>query len=611
MFAEPVQNSRGCLVPPDGYWAELRAICDRYGILLVADEVICAYGRLGEWFGSTRYDVVPDLITFAKGATSGYAPLGGMLVRRPLVERLMDSPQGGVFTHGATWGGHPVATAVASANLAALRDEDALGNVRRLEPTFQAGLDRLAAAHHCVREWRGTGFFYAVELMADRRSGRELTPEQSTELVRQVMPQAMRAAGLITRPDDRGATMLMLSPPLVADEAVLDELFGCVDQVLDAVERARRRGDGLMRVGVPREVKVHEYRVALTPAGAHELVAHGHDVLVERGAGVGSSISDDDYLAVGAKVVDAADDVWADSELVLKVKEPIESEYHRLREGLVLFTYLHLAASRPCTDALLGAGTTAIAYETVQLPSGALPLLHPMSEVAGCLAPQAGAHAMLRAEGGRGLLLGGVSGVAPAKVVVLGGGVAGRNATAIAAGMWAEVTVLDTNVETLRTLDRHYRGRIRTVAANAYEVEKAVLDADLVIGAVLVAGERAPRLVSNDQVAAMRPGSVLVDVAIDQGGCFEDSRPTTHADPTYRVHESVFYCVANMPGAVPHTSTYALTNTTLPYAVALADKGWRHALARRPGAGRRAEHVRRVGDERAGRPRTRIATSAA
>ncbi|HAQ59253.1 MAG TPA: alanine dehydrogenase [Microbacterium sp.] len=333
-----------------------------------------------------------------------------------------------------------------------------------------------------------------------------------------------------------------------------------------------------MRIGVPKEIKNHEYRVAITPAGVHELVTHGHDVLVETGAGLGSSIDDPEFVAAGGKIVETADDLWADSEMVLKVKEPIKEEYHRLREDLVLFTYLHLAASRPCTDALLRAGTTAIAYETVQLPNGALPLLYPMSEVAGCLAPQVGAHALMRAEGGRGLLLGGVSGVAPARVVVLGAGVSGSNAVAMATGLWGDVTVLDTNVDKLRSLDRQYRGRIKTVTANSFAVEEAVLGADLVIGAVLVPGARAPRLVTNEMVSRMKPGSVLVDIAIDQGGCFEDSRPTTHAEPTYRVHGSVFYCVANMPGAVPHTSTYALTNVTMPYAVALADKGWRQAL---------------------------------
>jgi alanine dehydrogenase len=337
-----------------------------------------------------------------------------------------------------------------------------------------------------------------------------------------------------------------------------------------------------MRIGVPREVKVHEYRVAITPAGVHELTSRGHDVFVERGAGEGSSISDEDFVTGGAKILDTADEVWGTAELVLKVKEPVPEEYHRLRSDLTLFTYMHLAASRECTDAILAAGTTAIAYETVQLPGGALPLLYPMSEVAGCLAPQAGAHALLRAQGGRGLLLGGVSGVNPAKVVVLGAGVAGMNAIAMATGLWADVTALDTNLDKLRALDRRYNGRVKTVVANTFEVERAVLDADLVIGAVLLPGARAPRLVTNDQVSRMKPGSVLVDISIDQGGCFEDSRATTHADPTYQVHGSTFYCVANMPGAVPNTSTYALTNVTLPYAVAIADRGWREALREDP-----------------------------
>ena len=333
-----------------------------------------------------------------------------------------------------------------------------------------------------------------------------------------------------------------------------------------------------MRIGVPREVKNHEYRIALTPAGARELVRSGHDVLVERGAGVGSSLADADFTAVGAHIVPTADEVWASADLLLKVKEPIEQEYHRLRPDQVLFTYLHLAASRPCTEALLESGTTAIAYETVRLPDGTLPLLAPMSEVAGRLAPQAGAGALLAAAGGRGVLLGGVPGVRPGKVVVIGAGVSGQNAVAMAVGLGADVTVLDLDVAKLRHLDDRYAGRVRTVVSNAHELEVACLEADLVIGAVLVPGARAPKLVSNDLVRRMKPGSVLVDIAIDQGGCFADSRPTTHDEPTYTVHESVFYCVANMPGAVPRTSTYGLTNVTLPYAVQLAEHGWKAAL---------------------------------
>jgi len=332
-----------------------------------------------------------------------------------------------------------------------------------------------------------------------------------------------------------------------------------------------------MRVGVPSEVKNHEYRVAATPAGVHELVVHGHEVFVQQGAGLGSSIPDEDYVAAGATILDSPQDVWGTAELLLKVKEPIAQEYGLMRPDQVLFTYLHLAASRPCTDAILASGTTAIAYETVQLPDRSLPLLAPMSEVAGRMAPQAGAHFLERAQGGRGVLMGGVSGVYAAKVVVLGAGVSGMNAAAIALGMQAEVLLLDLNVPRLREVDRIYQGHMQTVCSNRYEVERACLDADLVIGAVLVAGAKAPKLVSNDLVRRMKPGSVLVDISVDQGGCFEDTRPTTHADPVFRVHDSVFYCVANMPGAVPHTSTYALTNVTLPYVVALADKGWRAA----------------------------------
>jgi alanine dehydrogenase len=337
-----------------------------------------------------------------------------------------------------------------------------------------------------------------------------------------------------------------------------------------------------MKVGVPREIKNHEYRVAITPAGVHELREHGHDVFVEHGAGIGSAIPDEDYIGAGAKILDSADAIWAEGDLILKVKEPIADEYHRLRSGQTLFTYLHLAASRACTDALLTAGVTAIAYETVQLQNGSLPLLAPMSEVAGRLAPQVGAYNLMRSNGGRGVLPGGVPGVAAARVAVIGGGVSGLNAAQIAVGMGADVTILDVNVDRLRHIDAIYQGRLRTLVSNAYAIRQAVLDADLVIGAVLIPGAKAPTLVSNDLVSRMNPGSVLVDIAIDQGGCFEDSRPTTHADPTYKVHGSVFYCVANMPGSVPNTSTYALTNVTLPYAVAIADKGWRDTLRADP-----------------------------
>jgi alanine dehydrogenase len=340
----------------------------------------------------------------------------------------------------------------------------------------------------------------------------------------------------------------------------------------------REKGLAVMKVGVPKELKNHEYRVAITPAGVHELARAGHQVFIEENAGTGSAIPDADFVAAGATILPTADEVWATSELVLKVKEPVPEEYHRMRKGQVLFTYLHLAASRQCTDALLGSGITSIAYETVQAPDGTLPLLAPMSEVAGRMAPQVGAHHLQRDGGGRGVLMGGVSGVYAAKVVVLGAGVSGMNAAAIALGMQAEVLLVDRNVARLRQADAIYQGHLQTVASNAYEIERAVIDADLVIGAVLVPGAKAPMLISNDLVARMKPGSVLVDISIDQGGCFEDSHPTTHAEPTYPVHDSVFYCVANMPGAVPHTSTYALTNVTLPYVLELANLGWRDAL---------------------------------
>ena len=337
-----------------------------------------------------------------------------------------------------------------------------------------------------------------------------------------------------------------------------------------------------MHIGVPTEVKNHEYRVAITPAGVNEFVRNGHTVVVEAGAGLGSSITDAEFEAAGASIAAGYDSVWSDADMILKVKEPIAIEYDRMRPGQMLFTYLHLAAGRDCTHALLDQKVTGIAYETVQLPNGTLPLLAPMSEVAGRLAPQVGAYHLMRQGGGRGTLMGGVSGVYAAKVVVIGAGVSGMNAAAIALGMQAEVLLLDKNIDKLREVDRIYQGHLQTVASNAFEVERAVLDADLVIGAVLVPGAKAPTLISNELVSRMRPGSVLVDIAIDQGGCFEDSRPTTHDNPTYQVHNSVFYCVANMPGAVPHTSTYALTNVTLPYAVSLANKGWQDALRADP-----------------------------
>jgi alanine dehydrogenase len=337
-----------------------------------------------------------------------------------------------------------------------------------------------------------------------------------------------------------------------------------------------------MRVGIPTEIKNNENRVAITQAGVYELARRGHEVLVQAGAGLGSAITDDEYAAAGAKIVESADQVWADSDMILKVKEPIASEYDKLRKGQVLFTYLHLAAEKALTEAVLASGTTAIAYETVQLPNRGLPLLAPMSEVAGRLSVQVGAYSLMKANGGRGILLGGVTATRRGKVVVIGGGAAGEQAARIAYGMGAEVTVIDIAIPRLKQLEDEFNGRIQTRTSNAHNITEALKDADLVIGSVLIPGEKAPKLVTDEMVAQMKPGSVLVDIAIDQGGCFENSRPTTHDDPTFQVHNSIYYCVANMPGAVPETSTAALTNATLPYVVALADKGWATALQADP-----------------------------
>ena len=337
-----------------------------------------------------------------------------------------------------------------------------------------------------------------------------------------------------------------------------------------------------MRVAVPSEVKNNEFRVAITPAGVHDLVAHGHEVLVQSGAGVGSSIPDEAYVGAGASISPDAASTWAAADLLLKVKEPVEREYGYFRDDLLLFTYLHLAAERRLTEELLARGVTGVAYETVQLPSRSLPLLAPMSEVAGRLAPLVGANAMLKPNGGPGLLVPGVPGTHPARIVVLGGGVAGTNALSVAVGLGAEVTVLDTNLQRLRELDALYAGRVKTIASNSFEIDRACVSADMVIGSVLVPGAKAPKLVSNELVSRMKPGSVLVDIAVDQGGCFADSHATTHADPTFAVHGSLFYCVANMPGAVPNTSTYALTNATLPYVRAIANNGWMDAFRADP-----------------------------
>ncbi len=333
-----------------------------------------------------------------------------------------------------------------------------------------------------------------------------------------------------------------------------------------------------MLVGVPKEIKNNENRVAMTPAGVFELVNRGHQVLVETSAGVGSGFSNQDYLDAGAKIADSAGEVWSTAEMIVKVKEPIAAEYPMMRKGQVLFTYLHLAASKVCTDAIVASGTTAIAYETVQLANRQLPLLQPMSEVAGRLSAQIGAYQLMKTNGGLGVLMGGVPGTPRAKVVVIGGGVAGTEAALVANGMGADVTVIDLSLPRLRELDARFNSEVQTRVSTAYEIAEQLKDADLVIGSVLIPGERAPKLVTDEMVKKMKPGAVLVDIAIDQGGCFEHSRPTTHDEPTYQVHNTTYYCVANMPGAVPATSTRALTNATLPYVIALASKGWKKAL---------------------------------
>ena len=334
-----------------------------------------------------------------------------------------------------------------------------------------------------------------------------------------------------------------------------------------------------MRIGVPKEIKTDEYRVALTPAGARELVQRGHDVLVESGAGTGSAFDDRAYEAAGATIASVGD-VWGDADLLLKVKEPIESEYRRLREGLVLFTYLHIAADEPLTRALVDSGITAVAYETVETDSGALPLLAPMSEIAGRLAAQAGAYFLEKPLGGRGLLLGGVPGVAPGRVVIIGGGIVGYNSAVIALGLGANVTILERSIDRMRHLEEVLSGRVSLVMSSTLQIEESVRDADVVIGAVLIPGARAPKLLTRAMVAEMKEGAVLADVAIDQGGCAETSRPTTHSEPVYTVEGVTHYCVANMPGAVPITSTYALTNATLPYVEAIADRGLADAVTR-------------------------------
>ena len=333
-----------------------------------------------------------------------------------------------------------------------------------------------------------------------------------------------------------------------------------------------------MIVGIPKELKNNEFRVAITPSGVKAYSNAGHKVIIEKNAGIGSGISDNEYIAAGGEIIDSADELWRLADLILKVKEPIEIEYPRMRRGQVLFTYLHLAANKACTDAIINSGITAIAYETVEI-DGYLPLLAPMSEVAGRMSVGVGASCLEASKGGGGVLLGGVPGVSPGKVVIIGGGVVGIAAATIAIGMRADVTIIDIDIKRLGEIDKLFEGKVKTLAGSEFEIERQVTGADLVIGAVLVHGAKAPKLVSNKMVRKMKRGAVLVDVAIDQGGCFEDSRATTHETPTYKVHDAIFYCVANMPGAVPATSTYALANSTLSYGLALANKGWERALA--------------------------------
>ena len=337
-----------------------------------------------------------------------------------------------------------------------------------------------------------------------------------------------------------------------------------------------------MQIGVPKEIKNHEYRVALTPTGARELVGRGHQVTVQAGAGEGAGFADADYAAAGAVLEADVAKVWSGAELILKVKEPQAEEVARLTSGQTLFTYLHLAAEETLTRGLMESGATCIAYETITDRQGGLPLLAPMSTVAGRMAVQAGAHSLEKAQGGAGVLLPGVPGVPPAKVAVIGGGVVGENAARMALGLGAEVTVLDRSIPRLETLDDRYQGRMKTVFSTADAIDEAVRDSDLIVGAVLIPGAAAPKLITRAMLADMKPGSVLVDVAIDQGGCFETSKATTHAEPTYLVDGIVHYCVANMPGAVARTSTLALTNATMPFVIALADKGWKQALAADP-----------------------------
>ena len=337
-----------------------------------------------------------------------------------------------------------------------------------------------------------------------------------------------------------------------------------------------------MKIGIPREIKDQEFRVSMVPAGVRTLTGHGHTVLIQRGAGTGSGISDDEYIAAGGVIINSAEELFRMSEMIVKVKEPLHAEYSLLRNGQVLFTFLHLAADRALTEEIINSGIIAIAYETVQMDNGSLPLLIPMSEIAGRVAAIAGAYHLQRAQGGSGVLISGIPGVLPGKVTILGAGTVGQNAARIAVGLGARVVMLNRNFQNLRYIDDIHDGRIMTLSLNEHNIEEAVLSSDIVIGAVLIPGSKAPFLISRDLVGRMRKGSVIVDVSIDQGGCTETSRPTTHSDPVYSVDGVVHYCVANMPGAFPHTSTIALAGVTLPYIIKLANLGWRSAIKEDP-----------------------------
>ena len=500
VFLEPVQNGGGAIPPPEGYFARVREICDRYGVLLVSDEVICAFGRLGYWFGCERYDYLPDIITTAKAMTSGYSPLGAMITRDFLVEPFLEGNQVVLTRHHVR---RPSGQLRGGARQP--RHLRARGPARACaEPRGRVPRPARVAARPAPSsvKYAAPGTSTRIELVKDKETKETFDDDESEELLRGFLSPRLFEAGLICRVDDRGDPVIQLSPPL-------DRRTRAVRRDRDHPAHGPGRGmeadadvNRTSVVGIPRELKDGEHRVAVTPDGVRELVAHNHRVLVERGAGAGSSISDDELAAAGAELV-AVDDAWA-ADLVVKVKEPQPEEYGRLRPDLVLFTYLHLAAYPEVAAALLEAKTTALAYETVQLENGVLPLLAPMSEVAGRMATQIGAHYLEAENGGRGVLLGGAPGVRPARCVVIGAGNVGWNSAWIAQGMEAEVWLLDKSIDRLRWVDQIHRGRIMTLTSNRGAVERAVAEADLLIGAVLVPGGRAPMVVTADMVRGMR-----------------------------------------------------------------------------------------------------------